>query len=550
MVLFFFPLVKDNIPATGTRNELEAISSKVKLDEVRVNNYSGLTDSLFNSPEVALFYKNRDNKLAWLEKGRINRNINDLVKRLDGSYKDGLSGEFYNLPKIKSGIEAIKRSESNDENWISQLVQLDVLLSNAYMNFASDLSSGRLNLHNLGEEWIVYPKPNQPDIAEYLEESIKTRNISKSLERLKPQNEQYYLLANAYNSLLKVKSEGGWPLPGYLSRLQENDEAAGVIALKKYLLATGDLDVKNTNYLNSTVFDEDLTQAVKQFQQRHGLKPDGIVGNKTIAEMNHPVDYRLNQVKLNLDRIRWFPDDFGRKYIIINIPDYRLGYYDNGKLMETMNVVVGKTEHFTPVLKDSIIDVVFNPQWNVPASIATKEMLPKIQNDTNWLAKNDYMLLEGSYTSTDDVAPGMVKWEKITENNFPYRIVQKPGGKNALGRVKFVMTNNQSIYLHDTPSEELFSQVQRDFSHGCIRLQKPVELAQILLEEQLPVDTIQSYLAQKETKVVVLQNPVMVNVLYQTAWVDEQTGQIQFREDVYGFDEISLAAFEKDHEKH
>ena len=158
------------------------------------------------------------------------------------------------------------------------------------------------------------------------------------------------------------------------------------------------------------------------------------------------IDYRLDQIKLNLDRLRLLPDDFGKKYIIINIPDFRLKYYKNGKLAEEMNVVVGKDKHYTPALKDTINYLVFNPRWNVPQSIATKEMLPKIKKDTSWLAKNGYMLLKGSYEGNDTINPAMVEWSEITEDNFPFFIVQKPGGNNALGRIKFMMPND-SEYL-------------------------------------------------------------------------------------------------------
>ncbi len=543
LVLLFFSVVKEKTPAADTENISANTTAKKRLEAVRVNNYPDITNSSLFSSELLRFYQNRANQLAWLGKGRIDMNTRQLVEKLEVSHKEGLPGEYYNLSQIKSDIGDLKRLSPNEESWVSRVVQLDVLLSDAYLKYASDLSGGRVDPRNLDIVWEDYPGKAAPDITKYLEKSIENRDIAKSLDRLRPESAQYKLLTDAYNQLRNDKSEGGWPLPGNFSKMEENDTATAVVLLKKYLLATGDLNNENADYIHSAVFDKELTEAVTHFQHRHGLNPDGIVGKNTLKEMNRSIDYRLNQIKLNLDKLRWLPGDFGKQYIIINIPDFRLKYYENGKLVQEMNVVVGKTTHYTPALKDSVNYIVFNPVWNVPRSIATKEMLPKIKKDSSWLTKNNYMLLKGSYASNDTIDAAKVKWSEITEDNFPFFVVQKPGGSNALGRVKFVMPNNQSIYLHDTPANYLFNRAQRNFSHGCIRLQKPVKLAQLLLENQLPLDSIQNYLAKKETKPVKLDNRIPVNIVYQTTWVDP-SGQIEFRDDIYGFDKISLAAFE------
>ena len=505
---------------------------------IRINNFTEFSDSQEKGDtKLAEFYRKRGNKLVWFDFGKINRNALDLINILEQSEEEGLSPEYYKLKEIKSKIE--KRRLDKDTS-LYTLATLDLLLTNAYVDYATDMASGRVKPNELNVTWQTYPENS--NFLSYLEKAVETKRVAKSLRDLIPEHEQYEKLKEAYQKLQKAKMEGAWPLPGEIGVVQENDSVPEVVRVKKRLAASGYLPLVDSAYLESGLFDEQLTFAIKNFQRDHGLKADGIVGENTLAEMNITVDFRLDQIRLNLDRLRWLPDNLGKRDIVVNVPDFKLEYYEDYHLVKEMNVVVGKTTHYTPALKDTITYIVFNPTWNIPYSIATEEMLPKIKADPSFLARNNYKLLRGSYTSDEVVNPYSVDWNEITADNFSFFIVERPGNGNALGRVKFMLPNNYSIYLHDTPADHLFNRQERDFSHGCIRLEKPFELAEILLKGQTTPYEIRRILNSRETRAVVLNEPVPVHIVYQTAWVDNFE-KVQFREDIYGFDRMALPVF-------
>lgn len=352
-------------------------------------------------------------------------------------------------------------------------------------------------------------------------------------------NTDYYRLLRAYNSLLRSE----WPLPGKLPAMKLNDKKEPVIKLKEYLRATGDLRGRRA-YMSAAVYDSRLEKAVKRFQSRYGLKPDGIAGKMTIEEMNVPLSYRLNQMEVNLERLKSVPKYMGDRYIVVNIPAFHMQYYDKGRPRLDMNVVVGDIENYTPVMQDTMRYIVFNPPWNVPESIAIKEILPEVKSDPGYLSRHNYIILKGAYNSTDTINPEEMDWSEVSEDNFPYSIVQKPGKDNALGRIKFMFPNHLNIYLHDTPAGQMFKLEKRDLSHGCIRLEKPVELADILLSGQMDPEGIQDLLDSEETKNIKLDKKVVVYLLYQTAWIDN-AGALQFRDDIYEIDSKAVAQLKK-----
>lgn len=537
-VIFLFQTCRTpNQPGEKTFSLKNIFSFSDGTDDLQVN---GFVDSATMAADVLRFYQKRAYATAWIDKRGISKNGKQLLEELRGSKQEGLQESFYDVPETESFLSRIRDASVQDDSLRSMLAQLDVLMTTAYINFASDLLAGRIDPEELHVIWEVYPQ--KTDLAQYLENALQKKNISESLAGLRPAYEQYKLLKKAFGKLLEDQSKGGWPLPGDFPPLKENDSGANVIKLKKYLLATGDLRNNDSVYIHSPRFDRRLTEAVRMFQQRHGLKPDGVAARETAGKMNIPLQERIDQVRINLDRIRWLPESFGEKYIIINVPSFSFHYFEKGEPVLNMGVVVGKNENYTPILNDTLYSVIFNPSWNVPASIATKEMLPKIRKDPGYLKKNNYVLLKDSYVSKDTVNPQEVDWKEVTKEHFPYFIVQEPGKTNPLGKLEFMMLNQYNIYLHDTPADHLFSESQRDFSHGCIRLEKPAELAGLLLKEQIPGDTIAGLLAAKQKKRVVLKDKIPVHLIYQTAWVGKD-GEIQFRDDIYDFDKLSLPLF-------
>jgi len=349
-------------------------------------------------------------------------------------------------------------------------------------------------------------------------------------------NEEYYDLKSTLRKLKRDK----WQNPALSGIVKLNDSSESVLHLKEYLKETGDLSGVKRAYMSSAVFDKRLEAAVKLFQLRHGLEPDGIAGEKTIEAMNIPLSERLKQIQANMERLKSFPPEIGRRYIVVNIPGFYMEYFDAGRLKMKMNVVVGEIENYTPMLHDTMSYIVFNPEWNVPESIAIEEILPKVKDDTEYLEKNNYILLKGAYNSTDTIPAGEVDWEKVDTTKFPFSFIKNPGTTNPLGKIKFMFPNNYNIYLHDTPADQLFGLDKRALSHGCIRLEKPFELAEMILAGQMETDEIKKILDSEKTTSVPLKNKVLVHITYQTAWIDEE-GRLNLRDDIYGLDKQPIS---------
>ncbi|HKJ78831.1 MAG TPA: L,D-transpeptidase family protein [Prolixibacteraceae bacterium] len=528
-ICYFAPAITD-----AKSMDLFSSSSKTKAKKFVDNKYVRFKDSTKVQTEITKFYRNRENHLAWVQNGQLNQNGRDLLRLIKNADKEGLSPEFYNYTEITAKLKQMQTKQHT----LYDNAELDYMLTNAYMKYASDISTGRVNPGDLNVIWEIHKEEHE--YSTYLEKALQHNSLEKSLKDLRPKHKQYELLIDAYKQLSELRNEGGWSLPGEdVPRLEQNDSVPEVISIKKRLATSGYLLSSNDVYLNDELFDEQLTNALKSFQRAHGLDDDGIVGKNTLRELNKPVEYRLAQIKLNIDRLRWLPESVGERDIIVNIPDFKLQYFDNNQLRDEMAVVVGETSNYTPALKDTITYIVINPTWNVPWSIATKEMLPKTKADPTYLSLNNFKLVRGSYASTDVVDPQRVDWSKISARNFPFSIIQKPGYGNALGRVKFMLPNNQNIYLHDTPADHLFSRTERDFSHGCVRLEKPFQLAETILEGQVTPQEFRRKLNSGKTESVVLNKPVPVHLIYRTAWIDDY-GTMQFRKDIYGFDERSM----------
>ncbi len=277
------------------------------------------------------------------------------------------------------------------------------------------------------------------------------------------------------------------------------------------------------------------------FQQRHGLDPDGTVGPRTLSALNVTAEERVKQIAVNLERMRWLPAELGSRYIMVNVANFGLDVVEAGQPVLTMRAIVGRTYRQTPSFTARMNHLIFSPYWHIPHSIAVKDLLPKIQKDRRFLSRQKIRVFRGS----SQINPGSVNWRSLSEANFPYRLRQDPGPLNSLGRVKFMLPNRFNVYIHDTPSRELFDKAVRDFSSGCIRIDKPVELAEYLLADD-PEWTSENVLAamdQPREKLVRLRRPIPVYFLYSTAWVDAE-GTIQFRDDLYSRDALVAAALE------
>jgi murein L,D-transpeptidase YcbB/YkuD len=337
-------------------------------------------------------------------------------------------------------------------------------------------------------------------------------------------------LDKAISRYRDIEARGGWPQMPLGPTLRMGDSDERILYLRQRLTASGDL-AEPAN--QPDVFDEELMKSVQNFQARHGLPTDGVVGIGTVKELNIPVGERIGQLAASIERCKSLTPFPERRHIVVNIADFSLKLFEDGKLRLTMPVIVGKTDRQTPICHGRISSLVINPRWMVPRLIATTDLLPKIKKDPEYLKKNHIRVLRGS-DSDEEIDPGTIDWKSLSPDHFPYRLCQYPGSVNSLGRLKFIFSNPYDVYLHDTPSKNLFQRVPRTFSSGCIRLARARELAVYLMQgtSLASKEALTSAISHEETKRLAIPSPIPIHIIYMTAWVDSE-GIIQFRPNIY-----------------
>lgn len=310
-----------------------------------------------------------------------------------------------------------------------------------------------------------------------------------------------------------------------------------VLVLRERLKATHDLNPDDDSGL--AIYDKSLIRAVKHFQARNGLTADGIVGKATLYELNIPPAERLHQIEVNIERFIKLSRQLGDRYIMVNIPDYRLYLVDHGMTLLTMKAVVGKPERPTPELSGTVRRLVLNPYWNVPQTIADKDIVPKVLQNPDYLDDNHIRIFDRQEDDATELGRNEVDWREAEVSGFPYHLRQEPGNDNALGLVKFEFPNTKDIYLHDTPAKNLFAENKRAFSSGCIRLEKPFELVSYLMEPDgdWDEDTMEEILDSGKTRYIKIPTPTKIVITYLTVWADDN-GNLQFRDDIYGWDNL------------
>lgn len=508
------------------RNRIEAagIPPKITVGEERIH----------ASVMLPLFYERRTYRPAWSDdKGPLPQ-VDALLRAIREADREGLRPKDYHLAKIETlWIEVRQHQEQKKPLNPRRFVDLDLLLTDAFLIYGSHLLAGRINPETLDAEWLANRR--EADLAKVLQDALDSNQIEEALNNLLPPQPGYGRLQQALAHYRDLSTKGAWPRVPDGPKMQKGNRGERVIALRARLLATGDLGQELP--AQDDLFDETLEKAVRSFQQRYGLDVDGVVGPATLAALNVPVEDRVRQIEVNMERWRWLPQDLGQRYILANIANFGLDVVEDGRPVMTMRIVVGRDYRRTPVFSDKMIYLVFSPYWQVPPSIAIKDKLPLIRKDPDYLAKQNMKLFQGWGADTKEIDPKTVDWSRVTAANFYYRLRQEPGSMNALGHVKFMFPNKFNVYLHDTPSRELFAKTVRTFSSGCIRIEKPIELAEYLLRDD-PKWTRESMLAamdKREEQTVRVLKPLPVHLLYWTAWADED-GAVQFRKDIYGRD--------------
>ncbi len=421
--------------------------------------------------------------------------------------------------------------------------QLELFLTDAFFSFGYHLSEGLINPNSYDFDWHI--KKPKKDLLKILEPLLSHDNLEELVGTLQPHHPEYVRLKSALLKYINIKESGGWHKIFGSLKMHKGDTGKRVADLRSRLIISGDLKDSENN--NSEYFDETLKDGVKKFQTRNGLKADGVVGSNTLSALNVSVEDRIEQIKLNMERWRWLPRNLGKRYIMVNTANFDLDVIENGQTLESIRVIVGKKKRPTPVLSQKITYFKLNPYWNIPFKIALKDILPHIKKDPNYLAEKNIRIFENWTDGAKEIDPNSIDWNTISKKNLVYKFRQDPADSNALGRIKFIFPNEFSIYLHDTPAHELFSKTKRTFSSGCIRIEKPIELADYLLKDNSKWDRekLTAAVNSNKTKAIFLSHPINIHILYWTAWVDKD-GKVNFRDDIYGRDrQLNIALNEK-----
>lgn len=485
---------------------------------------------------LALFYEQRAYQPTWSEAGRLSSHIDAVLTVLRTADRDGLRPADYHLAAIERTLRLLRVTTAQVESYdAAQLAELDLLLTDAVLLYISHALAGRLDPESVKAGCLAEKEPI--DSAAVLHTTLTANDVGAALQLLLPRDPGYDRLRQALARYRVIASHGGWPIVPDGPKMEKGERGGRVLRLRSRLRAEGLLNQEPRR--DRDLFDDGLARAVRTFQRRHGLVVDGIVGPATLAALNVPTDARVRQIELSLERWRWLPRDLGQRYILVNIAAFALHVVESGHPVLNMRVVVGKPFSCTPIFSATVTHLVFNPSWYVPRSIAVREMLPRIRKNPAYVGENDIVVTQRFDGKVRAVNPSTINWSQISANNFPYRFRQRPGPKNPLGRVKFMFPNHFNVYLHDTPSRELFARTVRAFSHGCIRIEKPLELAEYLLQgdAQWTHDKILATIEQGAERTVWLPEGIPVHLLYLTAWVDED-GVVHFRDDIYGRDRL------------
>ncbi len=566
-------MVGASVGARGMAQD-RSVSAQVRVTErharaVEAQRLQGLVGASFNRnfgsrdlrfrSELHAFYADRAFMPQWL---LDHAELSTVLAALQDVAAHGLSPADYHLDAISS------RLGDRDP---TRLAELDLLVSDALLAYATHLRVGRFEPREVDEQWLIETEAYDP--VTVLAQHARGAPIEQLLAGLPPKLPAYDKLRARLPAYETLVANGGWPkLPGRgtlkpgttdpeieILRARLRDEAQFSLSDNDGVVADtrGGDGQRNRSAVNH-YFDEALSDVLKAYQRQHGLAPDGILGPNTRAMLNVPATVRLQQIKANLERLRWLPRDLGAHYIWVDIAAYQMSVVRDGKTVLTMPTIVGREARATPVFSDEMTYLEFNPYWNVPLSIAMRDLVPAQVENPDYLTEKRVVVRESWDADAARVPVHRVDWARYRGapwREFPYHLQQQPGPNNALGVVKFMFPNPYGIYLHDTPHDALFDKTRRAFSSGCIRLAEPLRLAHYLLRDQpyaaLPgvsatahhdrwsPAAIEARVAAGRNERVELAAPLKVYIVYFTAWVDE-SGVIQFRDDLYERDDEVL----------
>ncbi len=468
-------------------------------------------------------YVKNNAPIYWIGTGRSI----PFFQRLDNAVNDGLTPTDY--PSKSLQALAVKGEQGD----VNAAAQAELYLSAYFITYASDLKTGRVSPQKVDPH--LFRSRKTIDSLRVLKDMQGQSNPSKLLSSYEPRNNHYQTLKKMLKIYTGVLDQGiSWPRVGDGAPIKPGQSDSRVANVRAILAITGDYEWSTSN---STAYDEKLAIAMRRFQIRHGLEAKGLIGKQSIMALNMSPAERQKQIIINMERWRWMPDALGTDHFLVNIAGFELQRVESNVIVDRMDVVVGAVATQTPEFTAAMQYVELNPTWTVPYSIATKEMLPKLRSNPYAYADDFELFANGRLASW-----GSVNWASYGAGSFPFTFRQRPGPKNALGKVKFMLPNSHNIYLHDTPAKDKFANATRAFSHGCIRLSRPDELAYSLLGDKTDMSAaeIDAIWASGETTKVTLPKQIPVHFVYATAFATENG--IEFRPDVYGRDRKLYAA--------
>ena len=522
----------------GPSSKVERDSQpRLRIDEeiqhlVRARGASlGLTDTVGMErtwDQLAELYAERHHRPVWSNGRRARRQAHQLLDAIRRTEEAGLEPSDYDIEHLASLLaQAGRTSEAVERARPRTMARFDLLATYSFLRVVGHLREGRVPRAALDPDWVL----------DTLDSDRVKRTLGQDpsdfFANREPSHDGYRRLRTVLARYRAISASGGWPeVPaGPLLKLGARDPR--VPLLVRRLVIGGDFRMTG----GDTVFDHRLERAIGNLQARLGIPVSGLVGEATRAALNVPVEQRIRQIELNLERWRWLPDELGRRLVEVNIPAYRLSLIQDGRITRSMRVVVGRRRSPTPVFSDRITYLEVNPTWTLPPSVVEKEIVQALKRDRDYLGKNHMRVVSIADAKRDTVDPGKVPWKLAASDSFPYLVIQEAGPANPLGSIKLMCPNEYDVYLHDTPVRSRFSVAVRDYSHGCVRIEHAIELADSLMRRQ-PEDTLQldSLAALGSWKRIRLPEPVPVHFLYWTAWVDS-AGRLNYRDDLYGLDQ-------------
>lgn len=492
-------------------------------------------------------YEARNMQPLWVNRGGPKKRLKKYLDALAKAEEIGLDPDDYGYTALKKAADDFNRRERH---------RLDVMASRSFVNYAMDLRDGRVSPRfTFTDEELAGREASKSAL---LKEISETDDPGEFLEDLRTENPVERNLHIALNRYLNLAKETSWePIKMSADKLEIGATGPTVQKIAERLRIEGffdgdvamrdpsssdneNMEANKAEQTKTAYYDERLAKAVSDFQTSRGIVEDGIVGPNTLEAMNMPVEALIDKLKLNIERARWLPQEFADRYAMVNIARFTVGLYEDDKLEREIKTVVGKYHQQTPVFAGSMSYVVVNPYWNVPASILRDEIAPKMLEDSNYLKNNDMEVVRGWDDDTAEIVnPKKVNWKAVVSGEeTELRVRQRPGPKNALGRIKFMFPNQYAVYLHDTPAQSLFNRTDRAFSHGCIRLDEPVAFAEWVFKGKPGLDknAIEEKIQSSNRDILKLDEEIPVYIAYFTAWADDD-GRVYFLDDIYDRDE-------------